>query len=124
MELKDEYKDPDVLPKINKFDMAGTMKVIEEYLRSCQGRIMAPLAYIIKKTKLVQTYGDYCKYATTDDKMIAKMLHLPLDKNTHLLKWDAQSVIACTAEYEIDNRSVYDILDQNYKDTDLYPCVK
>ena len=29
-----------------------------------------------------------------------------------------------TAEYEVDNRSIYDILDQICKDTDLYPCVK
>ena len=28
------------------------------------------------------------------------------------------------AEYEIDNRSVYDILDQICKNTDLYPYVK
>ena len=28
------------------------------------------------------------------------------------------------AEYEIDNRHVYDIFDQIYKDTDLYPYVK
>ena len=31
--LEDEYKDPNVLPKINKSDMAG-MESIEEYLRS------------------------------------------------------------------------------------------
>ena len=31
--LEDEYKDPNVLPKINKSDMAETMEVIEEYLR-------------------------------------------------------------------------------------------
>ena len=30
-----EYKDPDVLPKVNKSDMAGTMEAIKEYLRSC-----------------------------------------------------------------------------------------
>ena len=27
-------------------------------------------------------------------------------------------------EYKIDNRSVYDILDQIYKEIDLYPYVK
>ena len=32
-ELKDEYKDPDMLPKINKSDMAGMMEAIKEYLR-------------------------------------------------------------------------------------------
>ena len=29
-----------------------------------------------------------------------------------------------TPEYEIDNRTVYDVLDQIFKDTDLYPYVK
>ena len=31
--LEDEYKGPDLLPKINKSDMAGTMESIKEYLR-------------------------------------------------------------------------------------------
>ena len=35
-----------------------------------------------------------------------------------------QSVQACMAEYQIDNRSVYDILDQISKDINLYPYVK
>ena len=35
-----------------------------------------------------------------------------------------QSVTKNTAEYEIDNESVYDILDQICKDTHLYPFVK
>ena len=39
-------------------------------------------------------------------------------------KQTAQSVKVYTAEYKIDNRSVYDILDQICKDTDLYPYVK
>ena len=30
--LEDEYKDPDVLPKVNKVDMAGLMESIKEYL--------------------------------------------------------------------------------------------
>ena len=30
--LEDKYKDPDVLPKVNKADMEGTMESIEEYL--------------------------------------------------------------------------------------------
>ena len=33
--LKDKYKDPDVLPKVNKSDMAGTIEDIKEILRSC-----------------------------------------------------------------------------------------
>ena len=31
--LKDEYKEPNMLPKINKSDMEGTMKAIKECLR-------------------------------------------------------------------------------------------
>ena len=42
--LKDEYKDSNVLPKINKFDMAGIMEAIKEYLRSSHGIIRVPLA--------------------------------------------------------------------------------
>ena len=79
--LEDEYNDPDVLPKINKSDRAGMMEAIEEYLRSCHGVMRAPLAYIIRKTILVQTYGEYPKYATPDNEMIARILHLPPDKD-------------------------------------------
>ena len=45
--LKDEYKDPDVLPKVNKSDMAGMMEAIEEYLRLHHGVVRVPLAYVI-----------------------------------------------------------------------------
>ena len=121
--LKDEYKDPDVLPKINKSDMTGMMEVIKEYLRPHLDIMKAPLAYIIRKTITVQVYGDYLAYTTPDNKMITSMLHLPPDKKL-LLEKNAQSVQACTAEYKIDNRSDYDILDQICKDTDLYPYVK
>ena len=119
--LEGEYKDMDMLPKINKSDMARMMEATEEYLRSCQGVMRAPLAYIIRKTILVQTYDEYPKYATPDDEMIARMLHLPPDKNKLLQEQDSQTAKACTAEYKIDNRSVNYILDQNCKDTDLYP---
>ena len=56
--------------------------------------------------------------------MIARMLHLHPDKNKHLLERDAHRVQDHTAEYIIDNRMVYDVLDQICKDTDLYPCAK
>ena len=56
--------------------------------------------------------------------MIARMLHLPQDKNKLHNEQSAQSVSEYTAEYEVDNRSVYDILDQICKDTELYPYVK
>ena len=122
--LKDSYKDPDVLPKVNKADMAGMMESIVEYLRSHCGVVRTPLVYVIRKTIIVQIYGDCPNYATPDDKMIAMMLHLPPDKNKMHNEQSAQSLMEHTAEYEIDNRTVYDILDQIFKDTDLYPYVK
>ena len=57
--LKDEYKDPDVLLKINESDMAGMVEAIKEYLSLCHGVVRAPSAYIICKTTTVQTYDDY-----------------------------------------------------------------
>ena len=79
--LKDKFKDTSVLPMINKSDMAGIMEAIKEYLRLHHGVVRAPLAYIMRKTIIVQTCGDYPTYAAHDDKMIAMMLHLPSDKN-------------------------------------------
>ena len=75
-------------------------------------------------TKTVQTYGEYPTYATSDDKMITRMLHLPPDKNRLLNEQSVQSVKVCTAEYSIDNMGVWDILDQICNDTNLYPYVK
>ena len=80
--LKDEYKDPNLLPKNNKSDMAGIMEAFKEYLRSCHVVVRAPFVHIIRKTIIVQTYGDYFMYATPDDDMIARMLHFPSDKIT------------------------------------------
>ena len=48
------------------------------------------------------------------------MLHLPPDKTRSYNEQSAQSVKEHTAEYKIDNRSVYDILDQICNDVDLY----
>ena len=56
--------------------------------------------------------------------MIARMLHLPPDKKKLLLENDVQRAPVHMAEYKIDNRTVYDALDQICKDTDLYPYVK
>ena len=84
----------------------------------CNTVVRAPLTYVIRKAITVQTYGDYPAYATPDDKMIIMMLHLPSDKNKMHNEQSAQSVIDAT-KYEIDNRTVYDILDQICKDTDL-----
>ena len=104
--LKDEYKDPNVLTKINKSEMAGMMEAIEEYLRLHHGVVRAPLAYIIRRTMTVQTYGNYPMYATPDVEMIARMLHLPSDKNKVHKVQSSQSVIQHTTEYKIDNWTV------------------
>ena len=77
--LEDEYKDPSKLPKINKSDIAETMEAIKEYLISHHGVIRAPIAYVISKTAMVQTYDDYPTYVTPDDE-ISRMLHLPPEK--------------------------------------------
>ena len=45
----------------------------------------APLAYIIRKTIIVQIYGDYPKYATPNDEMIVRMLHLPKTKISYTM---------------------------------------
>ena len=74
---KGEYKDRDVLPKINKSDMARTMEAIGEHLRSYHDVVRPPPAYVIRKTIQVQTYCEYPKYATPDNKMITRILHLP-----------------------------------------------
>ena len=41
--LEDEYMDPNMLPRINKSDMAGMMESIKEYLRAHRGIIKAHL---------------------------------------------------------------------------------
>ena len=56
--------------------------------------------------------------------MTVRMVHLPLDKNKVHNKQSAQSVTQNTKEYKIDNRTVYNILDQIFKDMDWYPFVK
>ena len=114
--LKDEYKDPNVLPKINKSDMTGTMESIKEYLILHRGVARAPLAYIIQKTITFQT--------TPDNEMITRMLHLPPDKNKLLPEKDIQRVQEHMAESKIDNWMVDDELDQSCKDTDLYPYIE
>ena len=57
--LKDEYKDLDMLHKVNKADMAGMMESIKAYLRSHHAVMRMSLAYVIRNTKTVQIYGDY-----------------------------------------------------------------
>ena len=90
--LKDEYKDPNMLPKIKKSDMTGMMEGTEDYFRLCHGVMWAPLAYVIRKTIAVQTYSDYLTYATPDGEMITRMLNLPLEKNMLLHETATQTV--------------------------------
>ena len=113
-----------MLPKVNKNNMAGTMKSIEEYLRSHHGVIRASLAYIVRKNITVHIYGDYPKYVSLDDEMITRILHLHPNENKLHNEQSAQSVTECTVELKIVNKSVYDILDQTCKDNNLYPYVK
>ena len=68
--------------------------------------LKAPLAYLIRKIILVQTYNVYPKNMIHDDEMIARMLHLLLDKNKLLGGKSVQSVKKHTAEYMIDNTNV------------------
>ena len=96
--LKDEYKDPNMLLKINESDTARTMESIKEYLMTHHGVVKTPLAYIIRKTITVQTYGDYPTLATPDDEVIARMLHLPPDKKKLHLESHADRVQDYTTE--------------------------
>ena len=89
--------------------MVWTIESIKKYLQSCHEIIRAPCPYVNRKTITVQIYGDYPKYASPDGEMITKMLHLPPDKNKLLNKQSAQSVTEHRAEYEIDNKNIYDI---------------
>ena len=85
MRLKDKYKNLGVLPKVSKADMERMMESIKEYLRLCHGAIRAPLAYIIRKTITIQTYGDDPMYGAPDDEMIAEMLHLYQTRINHTM---------------------------------------
>ena len=76
-----------------------------------------------KEDYIVQTYGKDPMHATPDNEMIARMLHLPPDKNKLLSENDIQRVQVHMAECEIDNRMVYDVL-QICKDIYLYSYVK
>ena len=120
--LENDYKDPDMLAMVNKAEMARMMEAIKEYLRSHHGVIRSPLAYIIRKTIIVQTYTDCQRYATPDNEMIIRMLQLSPDKNKLPLGHEANSVKEHTAEYKIKNRTAYKILDQIFDDTNQSKC--
>ena len=74
------------------------MESIEEFLRAYHGVLNAPLSYVIRKTITVQTYVDYLTYASQDNEMIARMLHLPSHKNKLQLESSADKVMDCMAE--------------------------
>ena len=46
--LEDKYRDLEMLPKVKKADMAGTMGTIKDYMRLCHGVLRSPLAYILR----------------------------------------------------------------------------
>ena len=70
---------------------------------------------MLSQNHISQNFGDYPKYVTPDNEMIARMLHLSLEKNKLDNEKSTQLVKKHTAEYKIDNRSVYDILDRSVK---------
>ena len=63
------------------------------------------LAYIIRKTIIVQTYCVHPRNVTSDDEI---MLHLLPDNNKLFLEYSFKEH---TAEYKINNGTLYDILD-------------
>ena len=75
--FKDEYKDPYMLPKIHDRDNGGHQRISQRH----HGVVRVPLAYLISNILLIQTYGDYPKYATPDNEIITRMLYLSSGKN-------------------------------------------
>ena len=57
--IEHEYKNPDMLPKVNDAIMVGTIKANEELLRSYFDIKRATLAYIIRKNIVIATYNCY-----------------------------------------------------------------
>ena len=90
--LEIDYKDPDILPKVNEADMAEIMEAIKEYLRLHHAIMRAPLAYVIRKPIIVQAYSDYHRYMNPDNEIITRVFHLPPDKNKLLIEKKASSV--------------------------------
>ena len=101
-----------MLPKVNKANKVGTMEAIKEYLRLHCGVMRGHLAYVIMETTVVKTYDEYHRYVTTDNKIFTMMLHLPQDKNRLSIESLVSFAKEHTPEYEIDNRGVYDIINQ------------
>ena len=53
-------------------------------------------------------------------KMIAWMLHLLIEQNRLCTEPIVSSIKECATVYETENRTISDMLDQIWKDTDLY----
>ena len=67
------------------------MESIKKYQSYCHGVMKVPFAYKIRKAITVQTYGNYPKYATPDNEMITRMIHLhKITKNYTMNKVHSQ----------------------------------
>ena len=82
--LKDDYKDTDMSPKVNKADIARHQREPQIMSWCCKSTSSINHCKPIK----VQTYDDYSKCADPDDKMITSMLHLHPDKNKLFSNYD------------------------------------
>ena len=100
MKLVDEQKDPDLLPKVNKTNMAGMIEAIKTYLSSCYGVKRMPLTYIIRKTIVIQTDITYLQCTIT------MMLHLPMEQNKLCSEEAASSRKQHKVAYRINNRAI------------------
>ena len=89
---EDKYKDPEVLPKVNKAVMTGTMEFIEEHLRLHCGVIREPHAYVIRKAIIVQTYVDYPAYVTdvTPTEQVAQWAECTISQRAYSRVQDQQ----------------------------------
>ena len=114
-ELKDS-KRPQNAAQGQQFWHGSYNESIEEHLRSCSGVKRAFLAYIIRKIITVQTYDIYSWHTTPEDKIIARMLHLPMEQNRFWTESMASTRAEHRAAYKIDNRTAYANLDQIFKD--------
>ena len=117
--LENECEEPDVLPKVNIANVMGMMVAIKEYLRSCHVVKIVPLALSSERTqslRLIDTIS-WWQNDQHDVKLPTEQIWLYREKETSSKK---QHTTAC----KIDNRSIYGILDQICKDTDLYQHIK
>ena len=103
------------MPQVKKANMVEMMEAIEKYLRLHHSVKRGPLSYVIRKAIIVQTYDTNSWYATPDDKIIAKMLHLLMKQNRLCKESMASSRKKHTIVYRVDNIT-NEVLDQICKD--------